>query len=77
MGAATVRLLPRGSGDLSTAHGAGYATMFLLNAAAMGLPVYGPAILQTLRGLSALVRRLRGGGRGAALDRRVAARRPG
>ena len=29
--------------------------MFLLNAAAMGLPVYGPAVLQTLRGLSALV----------------------
>jgi len=49
-----VRLLPRGSGDLRTAHGAGYATMFLLNAAAMGLPVYGPAVLQTLRGLSAL-----------------------
>ena len=51
----TVRLLPSGSGDLRTAHGAGYATLFLLNAAAMGLPVYGPAILQTLRGLSALV----------------------
>jgi MFS family permease len=53
-GRSTVRLLPRGSGDLRTAHGAGYATMFLLNAAAMGLPVYGPAVLQTLRGLSAL-----------------------
>ncbi len=53
-GQSAVRLLPRGSGDLSTAHGAGYATMFLLNAAAMGLPVYGPAVLQTLRGLSAL-----------------------
>ena len=53
-GRSTVRLLPRGSGDLRTPHGAGYATMFLLNAAAMGLPVYGPAILQTLRGLSAL-----------------------
>jgi MFS family permease len=51
---ATVRLLPRGSGNLRTAHGAGYATMFLLNAASMGLPVYGPAVLQTLRGLSAL-----------------------
>jgi MFS family permease len=49
-----VRLLPRGSGDLRTVHGAGYATMFLLNAASMGLVVYGPAILQTLRGLSAL-----------------------
>jgi MFS family permease len=53
-GRSAVRLLPRGSGDLRTAHGAGYATMFLVNAAAMGLPVYGPAILQTLRGLSAL-----------------------
>ena len=53
-GRSTVRLLPRGSGDLRTPHGAGYATMFLLNAAAMGLPVYGPAILQTLRGISAL-----------------------
>ncbi len=49
-----VRLLPRGSGDLRTIHGAGYATMFLLNAATMGLLVYGPAVLQTLRGLSAL-----------------------
>jgi MFS family permease len=54
-GRSTVRLLPHRSGDLSTEHGAGYATMFLLNAAAMGLPVYGPAVLQTLRGLSALV----------------------
>ena len=54
-GRSEVRLLPRGSGDLSTAHGAGFATMFLLNAAAMGLPVYGPAILQTLQGLSALL----------------------
>ena len=53
-GRSDVRLLPRGSGDLRTAHGAGYATMFLLNTAAMGLPVYGPAVLQTLRGLSAL-----------------------
>jgi MFS family permease len=54
-GRSPVRLLPRGSGDRRTPHGAGYATMFLLNAAAMGLPVYGPAILQILRGLSALV----------------------
>ena len=54
-GRSAVRLLPRGSGDLRTAHGAGYATMFLLNAAAMGLPVYGPAVLQTLRGVSALI----------------------
>jgi MFS family permease len=53
-GRSPVRLLPHGSGDLRTAHGAGYATMFLMNAAAMGLTVYGPAVLQTLRGLSAL-----------------------
>jgi hypothetical protein len=53
-GRSAVRLLPRGSGDLRTVHGAGYATMFLLNAATMGLLVYGPAVLQTLRGLSAL-----------------------
>ncbi len=49
-----VRLLPQGSSDLRTVHGAGYVTMFLLNAASMGLLVYGPAVLQTLRGLSAL-----------------------
>jgi MFS family permease len=49
-----VRLLPRGSGDLRTVHGAGYATLFLFYVASMGLTVYGPAVLQTLRGLSAL-----------------------
>jgi hypothetical protein len=49
-----VRLFPRGSGDPRTVHGAGYATIFLLNVATMGLSVYGPAVLQTLRGLSAL-----------------------
>lgn len=54
-GRAKVRLLPRGSGDLRTVLGAGYATMFLITAASMGFSVYGPAILQTLRGYSALV----------------------
>ena len=49
-----IRLLPAGAGDLKTAPGAGYATMFLLTAASMGYSVYGPAILQTLSGLSAL-----------------------
>jgi MFS family permease len=49
-----VRLLPDGSDDLRTAHGAGYATLFLLNTATTGLLVYGPAILQTVQGLSAL-----------------------
>jgi hypothetical protein len=49
-----VRLFPHRSGDLRTVHGAGYATIFLLYVATMGLSVYGPAVLQTLRGLSAL-----------------------
>jgi MFS family permease len=49
-----VRLLPRGSDSLRTVHGAGYATLFLFYVATMGLTVYGPAVLQTLRGLSAL-----------------------
>ena len=48
------RLFPYGSGDPRTVHGAGYATIFLLYIATMGLSVYGPAVLQTLRGLSAL-----------------------
>src|SRR5215831_17517654 len=50
----SVRLFPRGSSDLGTVHGAGYATLFLLYVATMGLSVYGPAVLQTLRGLSPL-----------------------
>jgi MFS family permease len=49
-----VRLFPHGSGDPRTVHGAGYATLFLFYVATMGLSVYGPAVLQTLRGLSAL-----------------------
>jgi MFS family permease len=49
-----VRLFPHGSGDPRTVHGAGYATLFLFYVATMGLLVYGPAVLQTLRGLSAL-----------------------
>jgi MFS family permease len=53
-GRSAVRLFPRGSGDPRTVHGAGYATLFLFYVAAMGLTVYGPAVLQTLRGLSAL-----------------------
>lgn len=50
---ARVRLLPLASGDLSTPAGAGYATMFLMTVASMGFAIYGPAILQTLHGLSA------------------------
>lgn len=51
---AAVRLLPAGAGDLTTVCGAGYAAMFALTAASMGLTVYGPALLQELRGLSPL-----------------------
>lgn len=51
---AQVRLLPRRAADPRTAIGAGYAAMFALMAASMGLMVYGPALLQTLRGLSPL-----------------------
>ncbi|MGY0633527.1 MFS transporter [Luteimonas sp. A478] len=51
---APVRLLPRLAGDPRTAVGAGYAAMFALMAAAMGFTVYGPALLQALRGLSPL-----------------------
>jgi MFS family permease len=53
-GRMSARLLPRGGGSLSTAAGSGYATIFLLTAASMGFSVYGPAILQTLRGYSPL-----------------------
>ena len=49
-----VRLLPPGSASLRATQGAGYATIFLLTSASMGFSVYGPAILQTLRGYSAL-----------------------
>lgn len=49
-----VRLLPRGSGSMGAVPGAGFATMFLLTVASMGFAIYGPAILQTLAGLSAL-----------------------
>lgn len=51
---ARVQLLPRRAGDLSTAVGQGYAALFLLPAAGVVLSVYGPAVLQALRGLSPL-----------------------
>ena len=51
---ARVRLLPAGASDLGAVAGAGFATMFLLTAASMGYAVYGPQVLQTLRGYSAL-----------------------
>ncbi len=53
-GRSSVRLLPRGSGSMSSIPGSGFATMFLLTVASMGFAIYGPAILQTLAGLSAL-----------------------
>lgn len=49
---APVRLLPHRAGDVRTIVGSGYAAMFALMAASMGLGVYGPAILQATRGLS-------------------------
>ncbi|MEP9373048.1 MFS transporter [Mesorhizobium sp. KR1-2] len=49
-----VRLLPHRAGDMRTICGSGYAAIFALTASSMGLTVYGPAILQTLRGLSPL-----------------------
>ena len=51
---AGVRLLPHRAGDVRTVVGSGYAAMFALTAVTMGLSVYGPAILQGLRGLSPL-----------------------
>ena len=53
-GRSSVRLLPRGTGNLKSIAGAGLATMFLLTTASMGFSIYGPAILQTLAGFSAL-----------------------
>jgi MFS family permease len=51
---AVVRLLPKSSGDFRSVGGLGFATIFLMTAASMGFTVYGPAILQTTRGYSAL-----------------------
>ncbi|MFZ7095037.1 MFS transporter [Luteimonas dalianensis] len=51
---APVRLMPHRASDPRTAVGAGYAAMFALMAASMGLSVYGPALLQILHGLTPL-----------------------
>jgi MFS family permease len=48
------RLFPREAGALATPVGAGFAAIFTSTAASMGLSIYGPAVLQTLRGLSPL-----------------------
>ncbi|MBU1374803.1 MAG: MFS transporter [Alphaproteobacteria bacterium] len=54
-GRARIRLLPHRAGDLSTICGSGYLAMFALTAASMGFAIYGPPILQHLRGFSPLV----------------------
>ena len=51
---ARVRLLPVGAGDIRSVTGAGYAAMFALTTAPAGFMIYGPAILQTMRGLTPL-----------------------
>lgn len=52
---AAVRLFPRQASALATPIGAGFAAIFTSTAASMGLSIYAPAVLQTLRGLSPLV----------------------
>ena len=51
---ARVRLLPHRAGDLTTICGSGYLAMFALTAASMGFAIYGPPVLQQLRGLTPL-----------------------
>jgi MFS family permease len=51
---AKVRLLPHRAGDLTTIVGSGYFAMFALTAASMGFAIYGPPILQQLRGFTPL-----------------------
>jgi len=52
---ARVRLLPHRAGDLTTVCGSGYLAMFAMTAATMGFAIYGPPILQALRGFSPLL----------------------
>ena len=49
-----VRLLPHRAADLTTVCGAGYFAMFTLTAASMGFSIYGPPILQAVRGFTPL-----------------------
>jgi MFS family permease len=49
-----IRLLPYRAGDLTTVCGAGYFAMFTMTAASMGFAIYGPPILQAVRGFSPL-----------------------
>jgi MFS family permease len=50
-----VPLLPRTSGDLMSAAGAGYVMIFTLSSATIGYSVYGAAIMQALFGTSPLI----------------------
>jgi MFS family permease len=49
-----VRLFPHRAADLTTVCGAGYFAMFTLTAASMGFSIYGPPILQAVRGFTPL-----------------------
>ena len=51
---AEVRLLPLRTWDVTTVCGAGYLSLFAMTAASMGFAIYGPAILQQLRGFTPL-----------------------
>lgn len=53
-GRARIRLLPHRAGDLTTICGSGYLAMFALTAASMGFAIYGPPVLQQLRGFTPL-----------------------
>ena len=72
-GRSDVRLLPRGSGDLRTAHGAGYATMFLAQYGGDGPAGLWPRGAADIARSFGAGRRLRGGRRGPALDGRLTA----
>jgi MFS family permease len=50
----TVRLLPVRAADVGRTVGAGYLALFALEAATKGLAIYGPVLLQSLQGLTAL-----------------------
>jgi len=54
-GKAKVQLLPRQASQPGTIPGAVYLAMFLMTASSMAYGVYAPAILQTLKGYSALM----------------------
>ena len=53
-GRSPIRLLPVGAADLRTVCGSGYFAGFAMTAASMGFAIYGPPILQQLRGFSPL-----------------------